>query len=100
MIFQTQHNNKTKFFPRFNVYFANELLKYQPISEDASVTKNSMRYRGIEGFIAAVSPFNFTAIGGNLAYTPALMVIRLIITIIYLKKKWFFVGQWSGLEAI
>lgn len=34
-----------------------------------------MRYRGIDGFIAAVSPFNFTAIGGNLAYTPALMVI-------------------------
>lgn len=33
-----------------------------------------MRYRGIDGFIAAVSPFNFTAIGGNLAYTPALMV--------------------------
>lgn len=33
-----------------------------------------MRYRGIDGFVAAVSPFNFTAIGGNLAYTPALMV--------------------------
>lgn len=38
------------------------------------MTLNSMRYRGIGGFIAAVSPFNFTAIGGNLAYTPALMV--------------------------
>ncbi|XP_065333703.1 delta-1-pyrroline-5-carboxylate dehydrogenase, mitochondrial [Cloeon dipterum] len=60
-------------FFRFNAYFAKELLHYQPISENASVTKNSMRYRGIEGFIAAVSPFNFTAIGGNLAYTPALM---------------------------
>lgn len=35
-----------------------------------------MRYRGIDGFIAAVSPFNFTAIGGNLAYTPALMVSK------------------------
>lgn len=59
---------------RFNAFFAKELTKYQPISENPNVTLNSMRYRGIDGFIAAVSPFNFTAIGGNLAYTPALMV--------------------------
>jgi len=51
------------------------LTKYQPISEDKKVTVNSLRYRGLDGFVAAVSPFNFTAIGGNLAYTPALMVI-------------------------
>lgn len=51
-----------------------ELTKYQPISENAKVTLNSLRYRGLDGFVAAVSPFNFTAIGGNLAYTPALMV--------------------------
>lgn len=57
-----------------NAFFLKELTKYQPISEDLSVTRNSMRFRGIDGFIAAVSPFNFTAIGGNLAYTPALMV--------------------------
>lgn len=62
------------YFNRLNAYFLKEATKYQPISEDPSVTKNSMRYRGIDGFIAAVSPFNFTAIGGNLAYTPALMV--------------------------
>lgn len=61
-------------FIRMNTVYLKDNLKYQPISEDASVTKNSMRYRGIDGFIAAVSPFNFTAIGGNLAYTPALMV--------------------------
>lgn len=72
---------------RFNAYFAKELLKYQPISENAKVTKNSMRYRGIEGFIAAVSPFNFTAIGGNLAYTPALMVR---------KKKIIKINQWCS----
>ncbi|XP_072392731.1 delta-1-pyrroline-5-carboxylate dehydrogenase, mitochondrial [Diabrotica undecimpunctata] len=60
-------------FFRLNAYFLKEASKYQPISEDPRVTKNSMRYRGIDGFIAAVSPFNFTAIGGNLAYTPALM---------------------------
>lgn len=61
-------------FIRMNAYFLKENAKYKPISENAKVTKNSMRYRGIDGFIAAVSPFNFTAIGGNLAYTPALMV--------------------------
>lgn len=60
-------------FIRMNTFYLKENLKYQPISEDAKVTKNSLRYRGIDGFIAAVSPFNFTAIGGNLAYTPALM---------------------------
>jgi len=59
---------------RFNANAVKELSKYQPISEDANVTLNSMRFRGIDGFIAAVSPFNFTAIGGNLSYTPALMV--------------------------
>lgn len=57
-----------------NAYFLKEVTKYQPISENIKVTKNSLRYRGIDGFIAAVSPFNFTAIGGNLSYTPALMV--------------------------
>lgn len=60
-------------FIRMNAYFLKECTKYQPISENPKVTLNSMRYRGIDGFVAAVSPFNFTAIGGNLAYTPALM---------------------------
>lgn len=60
-------------FIRFNVFFLKENAKFQPISEDIKVTKNSVRFRGIDGFVAAVSPFNFTAIGGNLSYTPALM---------------------------
>ncbi|KAI5637378.1 aldehyde dehydrogenase family domain-containing protein [Phthorimaea operculella] len=60
-------------FIRFNIFFLKENARYQPISENPSVTLNSMRFRGIDGFIAAISPFNFTAIGGNLAYTPALM---------------------------
>jgi len=60
-------------FFRFNTYFGKELLKYQPISEDPGTTLNLMRYRSLEGFIASVSPFNFTAIAGNLAYTPAIM---------------------------
>lgn len=60
-------------FFRFNVFFLKENAKYQPISEDPCTTLNSMRFRGLDGFVAAISPFNFTAIGGNLAYTPALM---------------------------
>ncbi|KAG5682260.1 hypothetical protein PVAND_011624 [Polypedilum vanderplanki] len=60
-------------FIRFNVFFLKENAKYQPISEDIKVTKNSVRFRGIDGFVAAISPFNFTAIGGNLSYTPALV---------------------------
>jgi 1-pyrroline-5-carboxylate dehydrogenase len=60
-------------FIRLNAYYAKELLKYKPISPIPGVTKNSLRYRGLEGFVGAVAPFNFTAIGGNLAYTPALM---------------------------
>ncbi|KAH8306971.1 hypothetical protein KR044_001923, partial [Drosophila immigrans] len=60
-------------FIRIHAYFLKECVKYQPISENLKVTKNSMRYRGIDGFIAAIAPFNFTAIGGNLAYTPAMM---------------------------
>merc|ERR1719326_525285 len=60
-------------FFRFNCYFAKELLKYQPISEDPNSVLNLMRYRPLEGFIASVTPFNFTAIAGNLAYTPCIM---------------------------
>lgn len=61
-------------FYRFNCYFGKELLKYQPISESPDTTLNLMRYRSLEGFVASISPFNFTAIAGNLAYTPAIMV--------------------------
>ncbi|XP_061457153.1 delta-1-pyrroline-5-carboxylate dehydrogenase, mitochondrial isoform X2 [Rhineura floridana] len=58
-------------FFRFNAKYAVELEGEQPIS--VSPSTNSMVYRGLEGFVAAVSPFNFTAIGGNLAGSPALM---------------------------
>ncbi|GAU98469.1 hypothetical protein RvY_09609 [Ramazzottius varieornatus] len=58
-------------FLRMNVQFALEMTRYQPISTTSA--KNSMVYRGLEGFVAAVPPFNFTAIGGNLSAAPALM---------------------------
>uniref|UniRef100_T1JMW7 Multifunctional fusion protein n=1 Tax=Strigamia maritima TaxID=126957 RepID=T1JMW7_STRMM len=60
-------------FLRFNAYFARDMMKYNPISDDKKIILNSLRYRGLEGFIAAISPFNFSAIGGNLATAPALM---------------------------
>merc|ERR1712001_107618 len=60
-------------FFRFNCFFAKELHGCQPISEDPSTTLNLLRYRALEGFIASVTPFNFTAIAGNLAYTPCVM---------------------------
>ncbi|XP_072465193.1 delta-1-pyrroline-5-carboxylate dehydrogenase, mitochondrial [Notamacropus eugenii] len=58
-------------FFRFNAKFAMELEAEKLISVPPST--NRVVYRGLEGFVAAVSPFNFTAIGGNLAGAPALM---------------------------
>src|SRR5688500_11295141 len=58
-------------FWRFNTYFAQELYSEQPVSGPG--VWNSMEYRNLEGFIYAVSPFNFTAIGGNLTTAPALL---------------------------
>src|SRR3954454_11614381 len=58
-------------FWRFNAYFAQELYSEQPISGPG--VWNQMEYRPLEGFVYAVSPFNFTAIGGNLTTAPALM---------------------------
>ncbi len=58
-------------FWRFNVAFAEELLGEQPLSSHS--TWNQLEYRPLEGFVYAVTPFNFTAIGGNLSGAPALM---------------------------
>ncbi len=58
-------------FFRFNAAFAREIYEEQPIS--APGMWNQLEYRALEGFVYAVSPFNFTAIGGNLAGSPALM---------------------------
>ena len=58
-------------FWRFNVHFARELLAQQPIS--GPQVWNRLDYRPLEGFVLAITPFNFTAIGGNLPTAPALM---------------------------
>lgn len=58
-------------FWRFNVYYATRLYEEQP--ESAPGMWNRMDHRPLEGFIYAVSPFNFTSIGGNLPTAPAIM---------------------------
>ncbi len=58
-------------FWRFNPYYAEELYADQPISSHA--VWNQTEYRPLEGFVYAVSPFNFTSIAGNLPTAPALM---------------------------
>ncbi len=58
-------------FLRYNVYFAAQIYDQQPKSE--TDTLNRLEYRPLEGFVFAVSPFNFTAIGSNLTTAPAMM---------------------------
>jgi 1-pyrroline-5-carboxylate dehydrogenase len=58
-------------FWRFNVEYVTRIYAEQPYSPTG--TWNRMEYRPLEGFVFAVSPFNFTAIGGNLSTSPALM---------------------------
>ncbi len=58
-------------FWRYNVEFMLRIYSEQPVS--SAGVWNRMEYRPLEGFVFAVSPFNFTAIGGNLTGSPALM---------------------------
>jgi 1-pyrroline-5-carboxylate dehydrogenase len=58
-------------FLRFNVHFAEKIQREQPDSSPGMW--NRMDHRPVEGFVYAVTPFNFTAIGGNLPSAPALM---------------------------
>ena len=58
-------------FWRFNVYYATRILSEQPESNPGSW--NRMEYRPLEGFVLAITPFNFTSIAGNLPTAPALL---------------------------
>ncbi|MFM1819198.1 MAG: L-glutamate gamma-semialdehyde dehydrogenase [Actinomycetota bacterium] len=58
-------------FWRFNVHFARQILQEQPIS--SAGVWNRTDWRPLEGFVYAITPFNFTAIAGNLPTAPALM---------------------------
>ena len=57
-------------FLRFNVHFLSEIYKQQPVSSPGM--HNRMEYRPLEGFVLAITPFNFTAIGGNLPTSAAM----------------------------
>ncbi|HEX3004666.1 MAG TPA: L-glutamate gamma-semialdehyde dehydrogenase [Angustibacter sp.] len=59
-------------FWRFNVAFARELIAEQPMANSKGIW-NRLDHRPLEGFVYAITPFNFTAIGGNLPTAPALM---------------------------
>ena len=58
-------------FWRINAHYAQEIYADQPMS--SAGVWNMLDYRALEGFVYAISPFNFTAIGGNLAGSPAMM---------------------------
>lgn len=58
-------------FFRFNARFAQEIFEEQPLSPDGQW--NRLEYRGLDGFVLAVTPFNFTAIAANLPTGPMLM---------------------------
>lgn len=57
-------------FLRFNVHFLSDIYRQQPIAPQGF--NNRMEYRALEGFLLAVTPFNFSAIGGNLPTAPAM----------------------------
>jgi 1-pyrroline-5-carboxylate dehydrogenase len=59
-------------FWRFNVHYAKQILAEQPIANSPGVW-NRTDHRPLEGFVYAITPFNFTAIAGNLPTAPALM---------------------------
>ncbi len=59
-------------FLRFNVYYAQQIYREQPMY-NAAGSWNLVQHRPLEGFVFAVTPFNFTAIAGNLPTSPAIM---------------------------
>jgi 1-pyrroline-5-carboxylate dehydrogenase len=63
--------SETVDFWRFNPFYAQQIYEEQPLSP--SGMWNAVEYRPLEGFVYAVTPFNFTSIGGNLPTAPALM---------------------------
>ena len=89
-------------FLRFNVKYMEEIYAVQP-PENAATNWNQVEYRGLEGFVAAVTPFNFTAIAGNLCAAPAMMgnvvVWKPADTQIYSAKVLMEVFEKAGLPA-
>ena len=72
-IFQAEIDAACEFidFLRFNVSYLTEIYNEQPVNGEGK--SNNLEYRSLEGFVYAITPFNFTAIGGNLCASAALM---------------------------
>ena len=81
-------------FWRFNVFFAEQLSEMQPISP--SGFRNRLELRDLEGFVYAVTPFNFTAIGGNLSTAPALMGN----TVVWKPSKTAMLSNWFVFQIL
>jgi 1-pyrroline-5-carboxylate dehydrogenase len=81
-------------FFRFNVHFAEQIYRQQPIS--APGTWNRLSARGLEGFVYAIAPFNFTSIAINLAATPALMGCA----VLWKPAATAVLGSWIGMEIL
>jgi 1-pyrroline-5-carboxylate dehydrogenase len=81
-------------FFRFNVQFCGEIMADQPAN--APGMTNSTDYRGLEGFVYAVSPFNFTAIGGNLPTAAALMGC----TVIWKPSNTAILSSWHTMQLL
>ncbi|KAH8381595.1 hypothetical protein KR093_008958, partial [Drosophila rubida] len=58
---------------RINPIYLRDLANYEPVNLDPQVCRNQMILRGLTGFVAAITPFNYTSIAASLAYTPVLM---------------------------
>lgn len=86
-------------FLRFNVHFLSEIYKQQPIS--SAGIHNRMEYRPLEGFVLAITPFNFTAIGANLPTSAAMcgnvMVWKCANTQIYSAQMFMRILKEAGL---
>lgn len=70
--FQAEIDSACEFidFLRFNAHFYQEIMQQQPVSSEG--VWNQLDWRPLEGFVLAITPFNFTAIAGNLPATPAM----------------------------
>src|SRR3989441_13251758 len=86
-------------FFRFNVHYAERIYAEQPLS--VSGVWNYLDYRPLEGFVYAITPFNFTSIGGNLPTAPAIMgntvVWKPAATAVLSKSEERRVGKEAGL---
>ncbi len=81
-------------FLRFNVSYLQDIYEVQPLS--APGVWNRSEYRGLEGFIYAVSPFNFTSLAINLATAPALMGC----CVVWKPSEQAALSAWTGLQVL